>query len=297
MKEKYLQYLQSVRHLSNHTIKAYRKDLDLLLQFLTERNCHEDDPSFVRPFMTYLTQKGLSRRSINRILSAVKGYYKFKVRFGHASVNPFSSVKGLKTERRLPSFLFEEETEELLNEECFNFYSARDKALLEFLYSTGCRVSEAVGLNINDIDFNSGAVRVRGKGNKERVVFLGSEAKKALNDYFDLRRQRVKKDRGEAALFINRNGVRITDRGIRYLIKQHIDKLKIQKNVSPHTLRHSFATHILNHGADIRIVQELLGHASLSTTQIYTHVGLKRLKEIYLKAHPHAKVKKGAGHK
>jgi integrase/recombinase XerC/integrase/recombinase XerD len=291
MLEKYLSYLGSVKNLSPNTLSAYRKDVSRLLNFIEERGYDEEAGDFVRPFISHLSEKNLSARSINRIISGVRGYYRFKQRLGQAAKNPFDGIRGMKGGRGLPTFFFEEEADRLLSATADEDPgSLRDRALFEFLYSTGCRISEAVSLDVTDLDLPAGSVKVAGKGGKERVVFLGSVAAEVLKQYL-IRRAGAGRPR---ALFLNRKGQRLTARGARYILSRHIKKLAFSKNVTPHTFRHSFATHILNRGADIRVVQELLGHASLSTTQIYTHVGLDRLKKVHRQAHPRGKMQKGS---
>ncbi len=287
--EQFLQYLKSVRNLSKNTLKAYARDLGLLRRFLDREGFDENEADFLRPFIGSLSRKGLSSSTINRILSSVRGYYRFKHRFGHAKSNPTANARGVKLTRKLPNFLFEEETEQLLSSSQEGFWDIRDRAVLEFLYSTGCRISEAVALDLQDVDLKSRTVTVLGKGNRERNVFLGKAAARVLKEYLSKRTYHVPAELRGSALFINRRGGRLTDRGVRYILQKHLRRLRFDRKVTPHTLRHSFATHILNRGADIRVVQELLGHASLSTTQVYTHVGLDRLKEIYRDAHPHGK--------
>jgi integrase/recombinase XerC/integrase/recombinase XerD len=285
----FLKYLRSVRNLSENTIKAYKRDLGLLRRFLEREGFDENEADFLRPFIGSLSRRGLSSSTINRILSSVRGYYKFKQRFRYSQSNPTANVRGVKLNKRLPTFLFEEETDRLLSSSYEGFWDIRDRAVLEFLYSTGCRISEAVALDLKDIDLKSRTVTVMGKGRRERNVFLGKTAASVLKEYLSKRTYHVPAELRGAALFINRRGGRLTDRGIRYILQKHLRRLRFDRKVTPHTLRHSFATHILNRGADIRVVQELLGHASLSTTQVYTHVGLDRLKEIYRDAHPHGK--------
>ncbi|MBN1410833.1 MAG: tyrosine recombinase XerC [Spirochaetales bacterium] len=298
MLELYLRYLSHIRNLSDNTVSAYGDDVRRYLDFLSERCLDEDNVETmdVRAFIGRLTSDGLSTRSINRMLSSIRGYYRFRIKQGQAQSNPLKYIKSFKQESRLPNFLFEEEIGELLekNESAEeSFLQMRDRTLLEFLYSTGCRVSEAVSINLNDFDLNSGTCRVTGKGRKERTVFMGKSLKNLLNEYLKRRRYFVKADRedGYKALFINGKGGRLTTRGLRFALSRYLDALAVKKKVSPHTIRHSFATHILNKGADIRVVQELLGHASLNTTQIYTHVSLNRLKKIYNESHPHARMK------
>ena len=291
----YLDYLRSVRNLSENTIKAYSRDISLLNGFLQQREYEEGDIRFARAFVGSLSKQGLSSRSINRILSAVRGYFRFIQKFDEVTINadPFSGVKGLKLQRKLPPFLFEEEADKILSESGSRFYELRNQAIFEFLYSTGCRVSEAVALNIADLDLREGVLRVVGKGRRERMVFIGKKARGILNSYLMKRQYVVPRERRENALFVNAKGRRLGVRGVRYLLSRRLKEIDFNRPVTPHTFRHSFATHILNRGADIRIVQELLGHASLSTTQIYTHVGIEKLKEVYKKAHPHGERKRG----
>ena len=294
MIEKYLDYISKVRRYSDNTILAYREDLSLYTNFVERKGIAITAATAenAREFVASLSAIGLASRSINRILSGIRGFYKFLLKYGHADSNPFSAVKSLKQGRKLPSFLFEDEMSALLDISGNDFISMRNRAVLEFLYSTGARVSEAVAVNLTDIDFKNGTCRVRGKGNRERTVFIGEKARDSIRTYIALRSIRVVKSEPDAvrALFINDRGTRITTRGIRYILDTILRATASQKNASPHTFRHSFATHILERGADIRLVQELLGHAHLSTTQVYTHVNLERLRKVYANAHPHAKM-------
>ncbi len=298
----YLSYLSSIRGLSSNTVLAYGKDLERFSAYLKLNGLSEDSLSYidVRGFLGELSREGLAKTSINRILSAVKGYYRFRVQFDFSGSNPFDAVHSLKTPKTLPDTLFEDEVLSLLTADFFSerdgedpvsrFIANRDRLIFELLYSTGCRVSECVGINLFDVNPAKASIRVLGKGEKERFVFLGEEALAALKTYLPLRAARVAKGDVDAhsALFLNARGKRITARGVALIIDGYIEKAGIKKRVSPHTFRHSFATHLLEHGADIRVVQELLGHAKLSTTQVYTHVGMERLKKVYAKAHPHA---------
>jgi integrase/recombinase XerC len=293
--KKYFEYLKSVRKLSENTINSYRNDLTLFTDFLHESEYKEDELGVkqVRAFITMLSKKNLSSRTINRIISSIRGYYRFMQRYEYCDANPFKGVKCLRVDKWLPVFLFEEEVHEFLEYPTQDFFSLRDKLIFEFLYSTGCRVSELVGLNVLDINMKDRSVRVRGKGNKERVVYIGEMAYKTLVEYTRRRSHYIQEARiaRDSALFINKRGFRLTARGIRYIVYRHLRQSKCQKKVSPHTFRHTFATHLLDRGADIRVVQELLGHASLSTTQVYTHVGVEKLKTVYRHSHPHAKMK------
>jgi len=290
--KQYLEYLRSVRNLAENTIKSYRKDMSVYRKYLKEQNIKEDsiEINTVRAFISMLSVSGLSSKSINRLISCIRGYYRFKQRYGYCLKNPFQGLKCLKVDKWLPVFLFEQEVIELLNLPLSDFWGVRDKLIYEFLYSTGCRVSELVGLNIFDLNLKDCSVKLGGKGGKERIAYIGKQAFSTLKHYLNLRKYHIKAEdvSNSNALFINNHGKRLTARGVRYIVYKYLDKLNASKNVSPHTFRHSFATHILNRGADIRVVQELLGHASLSSTQVYTHVGVERLKKVYRKAHPHA---------
>jgi len=244
-------------------------------------------PRELRAFAASLVAEGKAGSSVNRALSAVRGYYRFRLRFGSIAVDPSRDIEGLPGQRSLPHFLFENEATALMDEASGeDFRSVRDRALLEFLYSTGCRVGEACGLALDGIDLTGGTARVLGKGSKERVVFLAAPAKAAVSAYLGMRKALLA-GRESVWLFINTRGGRLSERGAERIVDARAQAAGIEKRVSPHAIRHSFATHVVAHGADIRAVQELLGHASVSTTQIYAHVDMERLKKVYDLAHPH----------
>jgi tyrosine recombinase XerC len=291
--EQYLQYLERVRHLSANTLASYRRDLQLYRAFLEGENLKptEVDAGRARAFVGYLSRRGLSSRSINRVLSAVRGYYRFLEKVGEQVGNPFATIKSLKIDGKLPTFLFEEEIEQLFGSApAEDIWQLRDQLILELLYSTGCRVGELASASLKDLDLKGATLRVLGKGGKERVVFIGTGAGKRLREYLSRRRAlRLGKGEGQKALLINRRGQRLTVRGIQGIIDRLLVDSMLDKPATPHTFRHSFATHVLRQGADIRVVQELLGHANLSTTQVYTHLDMERLREVYASAHPHAR--------
>ena len=304
VRESYLVYLGTVRKLSPHTLESYGKDLEKYESFLTSEGVAAERAGVAdaRGFVAWLSAQGLSPRSINRMVSGVRGWYRFLERRGVVEANPFSEIRSLRTEKRLPSFLFEEEMARLVEmpsrEPCPDgdeFWKLRDRAVLETLYSTGCRISELVSLDLADVDLKNRTARVMGKGSKERNLFLGEAAVHALREYMSRRPFHARPaaqpgaEDSTRALFINQRGGRVTDRGVRFILGEYLARANLGKHVTPHTFRHSFATHLLDRGADIRAVQELLGHASLSTTQVYTHVGLERLKKVYRRAHPHAR--------
>ena len=308
MRESYLVYLGTVRKLSPHTLESYGKDLEKYELYLSAQAVAAEKAGVAdaRGFVAWLTRQGLSPRSINRMVSGDRGWYRFLERRGLVAANPFAEIRSLRTEKRLPSFLFEEEMARLVEmpsrEPCADgeeFWKLRDRAVLETLYSTGCRISELVSLDLPDVDLKNRTARVMGKGSRERNLFLGEAAVEALREYMSRRTFHARTaapspgtEDPSRALFINRRGGRVTDRGVRFILGEYLARANLGKHVTPHTFRHSFATHLLDRGADIRAVQELLGHASLSTTQVYTHVGLERLKKVYRRAHPHARDRK-----
>lgn len=284
--EKFIRYLEIEKNYSPHTILNYRLDLEDFSLFIKDTALDSIDYLTLRKYLALLKQKNLSNRTINRRLSALRSFFKFLTREGYLKTNPILSVASPKQEKHLPLFLTEEEVVKLIDsvipKDEADKMALRDRAILETFYSTGMRISELVGTNIEDVDFISGVVKVRGKGKKERIVPIGEPAISAIRKYLD------KRGINNQAVFLNKNKTRITDRGVRDIVGKYIRIASIRRGISPHTLRHSFATHLLNRGADLRSVQELLGHASLSTTQIYTHLTTEKLKSVYDKAHPRA---------
>jgi tyrosine recombinase XerC len=294
----FLDYLRVSRRLSPHTLKGYSEDLLQFHDFLTGESTScvdwaDVDHRQVRAFLARLQEEGYARRSTARKLSAVRSFYRFLCRQGVVERNPTVGVTGPKLERRLPSHLLAPEIEAfLLAPDRNDPKGARDAAILECLYSSGMRVSELVALNLDDMPEYGDAVRVLGKGQKERLVFLGRAAREAVAEYLTLGRHRLLAA-GRApdaeALFLNKNGTRLTDRSVRTIVHRYIQETALATQATPHTLRHSFATHLLENGADLRSVQELLGHASLATTQIYTHVTGEQLRKVYDAAHPRSR--------
>lgn len=285
--EKFIRYLEIERNASKHTIINYSIDLNSLKDFAGETPVEKIDYVMLRRYLVILKEKNLSKVSVARKIASIRSFFKFLCREGIVKTNPATSLSTPKRDKYLPKFLDETDVVKLIESpEGEGEAASRDRAILETLYSTGIRVSELVGLNINNIDQIGGVVKVYGKGKKERIVPIGERALQAIRQY--LRKRRYKESDEDKALLLNKSGGRITDRSIRRIINKHIVKTSIKEKISPHTLRHSFATHLLNHGADLRSVQELLGHANLSTTQIYTHVTTERLKSAYEKAHPRA---------
>lgn len=295
--EDYLAYLGAVRGLSERTVRSYREDFLRFEAFLKEGGIEGPDaaaPRDIRAFAAELVAEGKASASVNRALSALRGYYRHRIRYGGLAADPSRDVEGMPGRRSLPRFLFEGEMDSFIAlAEGDDFKGSRDRAILELLYSTGCRVAEAAGLTLSRLDLAGGTARVMGKGSKERVVFLAPPCRKALDAYLPLRAARLASlgDGAAAApteaLFVNARGGRLTERGIEWLVDRYAGGAGTGKRVSPHVFRHSFATHLVAAGADIRTVQELLGHASVSTTQIYAHVDMERLRKVYDLAHPH----------
>ncbi len=284
---RFAEYLEAERNASVHTIKNYKIDLRDFYAFIQNKPIASIDYLEIRRFLGILKEKNYQKSTISRKLACLRSFFKFLARENLLKVNPASGIQSPKRDKKLPSCLELKEVENLLDAPNGNSWEEkRDKAILETLYSSGVRVSELMGLNDDDLDLLSGQMKVRGKGKKERIVPVGSVAIKAIQIYTDLRPKRDSKTKG--ALFINRLGTRLTDRSVRRVLNKYVRRIALGKEISPHTLRHSFATHLLDRGADLRSVQELLGHANLSTTQIYTHVSTKRLREAFQKAHPRA---------
>ena len=284
--EKFVKYLEIERHYSKHTLRSYRSDLEALSRFLKKKQPKDITHLDLRRFLASLRQRD-SKRTIVRKLAAIRSFFRFLFREKLVRRNPADSIFTPKMDKHLPEFLDIECMLKLITAPCSDTpLGSRDRALLEVLYSAGIRVSELVGLNEEDVDLIAGLVKVRGKGKKERIALLGSQAQKAIRDY--LRKKTSGISEASKPLFFNKNGKRLSDRSVRRIIDKYVRQCSIDQKISPHSIRHSFATHLLNNGADLRSVQELLGHKNLSTTQIYTHLGSRRIREMYQKAHPRA---------
>ena len=324
--DQFINYLRAERHFSTHTARCYAADLEQFCTFLADPDAEPPpgpntvkgsngypsrkllppmsqplieernrrllavDTDLVRLFMSKLRDRNYCKSTVARKLATLRSFYKFVVRREYAGSNPVAPIRTPKQEKRLPKFLDIEQIEKLFsNCDTTTLLGARDRAILEMLYSTGIRVSELVALDIADIDLGSSVIRVRGKGKKERVIPIGPGAVKAVIHYLDLRRSSLQTAKHDPdALFINKHGQRLSTRSVRRKLDKYLLEAGLDLSVSPHTLRHSFATHMLQRGADLRSVQEMLGHQSLSTTQIYTHMTSENVKHAYEKAHPRA---------
>jgi len=324
---KYLEYLQSVKNSSPHTVLNYRKDLEQFLAYLSPPGVRPPalsgvTHSMIREFVAHLHEHGLAKSSVARKLAALRSFFKYCVRDDQLKENPARLVPTPKLPKRIPSVLSAEEMNGFLNQlggvgepgPCGRAFAKknakpsrstpveeglllrRDRALLELLYAAGLRVSELTGLNLADVEQRERILRVRGKGNKERIVPYGAKAQEALEKYWPLRERLLdqtdqasgRKNPRAEAVFLNYAGGRLTQRSVGRVVKKYVRIANVNWDLHPHSLRHAFATHLLADGADLRAIQELLGHQSLSTTQKYTHASIRQLMEIYDKAHPHA---------
>ncbi len=289
----FIEYLQLEKNYSEHTITAYQQDIESFFIFLEEEAIASlQDVSYkdVRLFLTKLYEERFSKKSVARKISSLRSFYKFLQREAIVEHNPFRYVSMPKLEKRLPDFFYEEEMEKLFQSvDTKTHLGKRNRALLELMYATGIRVSECSGIKLEDLDMVTNVVLIRGKGKKERYVPFGSIAKKAIRTYVDeARTVLMEKTPPHPYLFVNHRGTPLTPRGIRYIFEQIIERAGVLHHIHPHMLRHTFATHMLNKGADLRSVQELLGHSQLSTTQIYTHVTKEYLQKNYYAHHPRA---------
>ncbi len=291
----FLRHLSLERNASAHTVKSYREDLTQALDYfrtrLSEGNARVADltPRILRGYLAWLHDQGYARSTLARRLAAVRSWCRFLCRRGVLADNPADGLRGPRQEKRLPHFLAEGDLGKLLaGVPSDGGLSLRDRAILETLYSAGLRVSELTGLNLEDLDLDGGLLTVRGKGKRERLAVVGKAATQALTAWLDARTA-MKGSRQQAAVFLNQRGTRLTVRSVGRILRKHVQTAGLDPRASPHTLRHSFATHLLDRGADIRSVQELLGHRNLGTTQIYTHVTTHRLRDSYHRAHPRAK--------
>lgn len=290
--QEFTDHLRLQKNYSDATIRTYEHAIRDFFMFMSEQclsRLQDITEQDVRLYLTGLYEKRLSKRTVSRNISALRSFFQFLLKEGKAEVNPFSYVSMPKLEKRLPEFFYEDEMETLFQSiDRSTPLGERDLALVELLYATGIRVGECAGIRLSDIDRHLGVLLVRGKGNKERYVPFGEKAKDAVQVYMEDGRKKLMKEKGHPFLFVNGRGDPLTTRGIQYILNRLSRSSFDIGKLYPHKLRHTFATHLLNNGADLRSVQEMLGHSHLSTTQIYTHVTKKRLKEVYQAHHPRA---------
>lgn len=308
----FLRYMKEVRLSSDHTVESYRMDIEQFAQAVMKTDLRTGpadwasvDQYSAREFVVFLQQEKMARSSLMRKRAALRSFFRFMVREGILQSNPFKDLSRIRTEKRLPKYMSVKEVGALLDapdaywaaasarklvrsEDGAEFSCARDKAILEVIYSGGLRISEALGLNLEQVDLISGVMRVLGKGRKTRLCALGRPAIRALTEYLKIRRLWTADSRSSAPLFLCQNGTRLTPRSFQRNFKNYLMQAGLPPDMTPHKLRHSFATHLLDAGADLRSVQALLGHENLSTTQIYTHISAERMKKIYNQAHPRA---------
>jgi integrase/recombinase XerC len=289
----YIEYIQIERNYSEYTIKFYRQDIEYFFMFMSEQSILElENVEYfdARLYLTKLYSNEYSRASLARKISSLRSFYKYLMREKIVVENPFALISQPKKQLRVPKFFYEEEIEKLFQAcEDDTPLGIRNRALLEVLYSTGIRVSECANIQLKDIDFDFDAILVMGKGRKERIVLFGTFAHNAMDNYINhSRKQLIQTNSTHSYLFVNYRGTPLTVRGIRHILNKLIENAALTGKMHPHMLRHTFATHLLNNGADIRTVQELLGHEFLSSTQIYTHVTKEHLRNTYLAHHPRA---------
>jgi integrase/recombinase XerC len=281
----FTEYLQKEKNYSPHTLRAYRGDLEHFVDFLRVKKQASVDRNVITAFIGFLLKYGMDSRTVARKLSTLKSFFRYMKKTDVIDLNPALMIKTPKMKKHLPGFLSYEQVDKALQ-----VTNPRDRAIMEVLYSCGLRAAELVGLTLEDVDFNRDEIRVKGKGGKQRVVLFGKSARIAILEYLKVRKASRKPAHAGTTrhLFLNYRGRGLTTRSLQRIVRKYLIRVARAAGTNPHILRHSFATHLLDHGADLRAVQELLGHSSLSTVQIYTHLTTRRLKEIYKKKHPRA---------
>ena len=296
----YLNYLKNQKNYSDNTIDSYKRDIEMFLSFIKDEGYSLEnlDNNVIRNFLRYEVVKGKSKRTNQRRIIALRRYYSWLLKNKYVKYNPFITIKTPRDEKKLPSFLHEEEVEILIEADAKreDFLAKRDHAIIILLYSSGLRVSELVSLRLQDINLRNRTMRIFGKGRKERIVPFSNIALDAINDYLQNCRNLIL-EKNEIvnttnALFLNNKGQQITPRGVQYILKKIEEKTGINLDLHPHKMRHTFATHLLEKGADLRTIQEILGHTSLETTQVYTHVTTSKMVDTYKSAFPRAKKEK-----
>ncbi len=287
----YRRYLAEEKQVRSNTLNSYIRDLNQFKTWLAGAGISDwkkVKKETISEYLQYMDSSGKSPATVTRSAASIRSFYQFMAQSGRVKNDPAKAVSGRKVQRKYPEVLTDREVELFLEQpKCVDEKGFRDHAMLELLYATGIRVSELIGLNVEDVNLTVGFIRCAGNG-KERVIPLYAAAVKALREYMTVIRPRILEDEAERALFVNMNGSRMTRQGFWKIIKHYQEKAEITKDITPHMLRHSFAVHLLENGADLRSIQEMLGHADISSTQIYTHVAQKQLKDVYQKAHPRA---------
>lgn len=296
--EKFLFYLKTEKNYSDHTVSAYATDLTQFYQYLEEINklkLNQIDKFVLRSFLSHLKEEGFKSKSINRKMACIRSFFKYLIKMDLLEKNPTATLFSLKTEKHLPASLSYQAILTALELPDENtFIGARDRAILELFYGTGIRLNELATLIISDIDFSSGLIRIKGKGGKERIIPIGKVAIHYLQNYLEKRSDVIRKSNKENKfVFLNKYGNSLSNRNIQKRVSKYLIRIAESGKTNPHVLRHSFATHLLDEGADLLAVKELLGHSNLATTQIYTHVSAEHLKKIYQRAHPRAEMEEG----
>lgn len=284
----FINYLLIDKKYSKNTIMSYQNELFKFNDYFSNKKIKNISKIDIRNYIKHLNSQKIDERSIAHSMSVLRSFYKFLSISNDKIENPIQTINLPKIPKKLPNVLSVDDVDKILNIQVVDKYSSRDKAMLELMYSSGLRVSELINLKLNDISLDEDVVRILGKGSKERIVPIGDCAKEALNNYINIYRKDLFKNNRSDYLFLSKNGTKLSRQYFFKLIKKQSSLNNINKNISPHTLRHSFATHMLNYGADLRSIQELLGHSDISTTQIYTHISQSKIKDDYINSHPHS---------
>lgn len=289
--EEFISFLEKDKRLSNNTLQSYKRDIEQYTTYLNGINIYtitKTSKTTIIAYLLHLQKKGRATSTISRNLASIRSFYQYMAKCDMLSYDPTSDLESPKVEKKLPQILSTQEVELLLEQpKCVDLKGYRDKAMLELLYATGIRVSELISLDISDLNLDMGFIRCN-KGSRERMIPIGSMAISALKSYLGKARSLMIQDSEEKALFVNVNGKRLTRQGFWKIIKQYKNQAKISKDITPHTLRHSFAAHLLENGADLRSIQEMLGHSDISSTQIYAQIAKNKIREVYKKTHPRA---------
>lgn len=289
--EKFINFLERDKRLSLNTLQSYKRDIEQYTMYLNEINVSSivnTNKTTVITYLLHLQKKGRATSTISRNLASIRSYYQFLYKLKVIDSDPTSDMESPKVEKKLPQILSTQEVELLLEQpKCLDLKGIRDKAMLELLYATGIRVSELISLNVGDINLEVGYIKCN-KGSRERTIPIGSISNSAVHEYLDKSRNFLIQESDEKALFVNVNGKRLTRQGFWKIIKHYKNQANINKDITPHTLRHSFAAHLLENGADLRSIQEMLGHSDISSTQIYAQMAKNKIKDVYKKTHPRA---------